>query len=276
MPETINRSQSVIASVSAANREARHGSPSGAIPQPFAPRVMHPSLLSELRKRQALHLVEQGYSSRDVAQRLGLAETTVQRLRQGRIPLDEDRDDERRQQRVWCPRCRCHVFAPCQRCRLREYEQRHHTVAKHARVEAKQAAACNTAQAEDPRLALGVAQLGLPVRTVNYLAQAEILTVWDLLQRTPQQILRLPNMGPRTLEMIFAALARLGFHRRGATEAKEASKKHRRPTKAGRRSRRNTSTAARRKRPALTRRGSARGAALHPPARRPHRSHQPR
>lgn len=274
MPATISQGQSGIASVSAANREARHSSPSGAVPQQFAPRVMHPSLLSELRKRQALHLVEQGFSSRDVAQRLGLAETTVQRLRQGRIPLDEERDDDRRQQCVWCERCRCHVFAPCQRCRLREYERRHGSVEKHARGQVKQATARNTAQAADPRLALGVAQLGLPVRTVNYLAQADILTVWDLLQRTPQQILRLPNMGPRTLEMIFAALARLGFHRRGATDDEEASKKHRRPTKTGRRSRRSASPAARRKRPALTRRGSVRGAALRPPARRPRRSHR--
>jgi len=199
---------------------------------------MHPSLLSELRKRQALHLVEQGYSSRDVALRLGLAETTVQRLRQGRIPLEEHDEDERRPQPVWCPRCRCHVFAPCQRCRLREYEQRHGALTKNSRVATEQAAARSAAQAADPRLALGVAQLGLPVRTVNYLAQADILTVWDLLQRTPQQILRIPNMGPRTLELIFAALARLGFHRRGASQEVEAARKPRRPRRSGRRSRR--------------------------------------
>ncbi len=180
---------------------------------------MNHSLLTELRKRQALYLIEQGYSSRDVALRLGLAETTVQRLRQGRIAVTDDVDaDDECQQRVWCERCRCHVYAPCQRCRLRDYLQRHGAAARGAggRTAAPVSAAAGIAA--DPRLALGVAQLGLPVRTVNYLAKAGILTVYDLLQRTPGEILRLPNMGPGTLEAIFAALARLGFHRRKANQ----------------------------------------------------------
>lgn len=271
MRETTNCCRAGIASVSAAAREARHCAHHGAVHYLFAPRDMHPSLLSELRKRQALHLVEQGYSSRDVAQRLGLAETTVQRLRQGRIPLEVDHDDDERRQRVWCARCRCHVFAPCQRCRLREYQRQQTTSDGRSTAATVPSAGRLAGQAADPRLSLGVAQLGLPVRTVNYLARADILTVWDLLQRTPQQILKLPNMGPRTLELIFAALARLGFHRQGMSQDESASIK-----KADRRSRRHEPVARRRKQRGLIRRGSARAADARPPARQPRKSHRPR
>lgn len=54
----------------------------------------------------------------------------------------------------------------------------------------------------------------LPIRTINALEQhANVFTVRALLQKTPKEILALPNFGEKTLETIYEALAEFGFHR---------------------------------------------------------------
>ena len=53
---------------------------------------------------------------------------------------------------------------------------------------------------------------GIDIRTVNILEDAEIFTVQDLLERTPQQLMAVPNVGEKTLETIDAALERIGLY----------------------------------------------------------------
>ena len=65
----------------------------------------------------------------------------------------------------------------------------------------------------DDRLDLSLAEIDLPVRTVNCLEDQRIFTVGDLLSRTPQQLLEIPNIGEKTLETIYAALEKTGFYR---------------------------------------------------------------
>lgn len=58
-----------------------------------------------------------------------------------------------------------------------------------------------------------IQELYLPERLTNCLEQDGIYTIEDLLQRTPQSLLSLPNLGPKSLEEIYAKLARHGFVR---------------------------------------------------------------
>ena len=68
-------------------------------------------------------------------------------------------------------------------------------------------------QKANQRLELSLAEIGLPVRTVNFLEEQEIFTVEHLLNSTPQRLLEIPNFGEKTLHAVYAALAKIGFHR---------------------------------------------------------------
>ena len=60
-------------------------------------------------------------------------------------------------------------------------------------------------QKADDRLELSLAEIGLPVRTVNCLEDQGIFTVGQLLNCTPQRLLEIPNLGEKTLETIYTA-----------------------------------------------------------------------
>jgi DNA-directed RNA polymerase subunit alpha len=76
-------------------------------------------------------------------------------------------------------------------------------------------------QKADNRLELSLAEIDLMVRTVNCLEDEGIFTVQDLLECTPQQLLEIPNLGEKTLETIYAALAKIGFYRPGQQPAED-------------------------------------------------------
>ncbi len=75
----------------------------------------------------------------------------------------------------------------------------------------------------DERLDLSLAEIDLPVRTVNALEEQGIFTVRDLLGCTPNWLLRIPNIGEKTLESLYAALARIGFDRTSGQSAERAN-----------------------------------------------------
>lgn len=60
-------------------------------------------------------------------------------------------------------------------------------------------------------LAKTLEELPLPVRAVNALKNAEILTVLDLVQKTEAEVENVKNLGEKSLEEIKAALAALGL-----------------------------------------------------------------
>ena len=64
------------------------------------------------------------------------------------------------------------------------------------------------------RLAMSTAEIGLTVRTTNCLEERGILTVKDLLHRTPEQLLSISNFGEKTLDEVYFALEGIGFYRR--------------------------------------------------------------
>lgn len=64
------------------------------------------------------------------------------------------------------------------------------------------------------KLALGVAELGLSVRTTNCLEENGIHTVGALLQTHAETLLSFDNFGEKTLEEVFKSLERIGFKRR--------------------------------------------------------------
>ena len=68
-------------------------------------------------------------------------------------------------------------------------------------------------QKADDRLELSLSETNLIVRTVNCLEEKGIFTVQDLLNRTPKQLLEIPNFAEKTLETIYEALKKIGFHR---------------------------------------------------------------
>ncbi|MDO4550580.1 MAG: DNA-directed RNA polymerase subunit alpha C-terminal domain-containing protein [Planctomycetia bacterium] len=69
-------------------------------------------------------------------------------------------------------------------------------------------------QKEKEILELSTAQIGLLVRTTNCLESEGILTVRDLLNCTPERLLRISNFGEKTLLEVYAALEKLGFKRK--------------------------------------------------------------
>ncbi len=64
------------------------------------------------------------------------------------------------------------------------------------------------------KLDMSTAEIGLSVRTTNCLEERGIFTVFDLLQRTPTDLLSISNFGEKTLEEVYKALEGVGFHRR--------------------------------------------------------------
>ncbi len=66
----------------------------------------------------------------------------------------------------------------------------------------------------DDRLDLRLAEIDLAVRTVNGLEEEGIFTVRDLLSCQPERLLAIPNFAEKTLETVFAALEKIGFHRK--------------------------------------------------------------
>jgi len=69
-------------------------------------------------------------------------------------------------------------------------------------------------QKEKAILELSTAQIGLLVRTTNCLESEGILTVRDLLNCTPERLLRIANFGEKTLVEVYMALEKLGFKRK--------------------------------------------------------------
>ena len=64
----------------------------------------------------------------------------------------------------------------------------------------------------ETRLQMSLAETVLPVRTVNILEEhGGILTVQDLLESTPEDLLKLPNFGEKTLEEVGRVLQSLGL-----------------------------------------------------------------
>lgn len=63
------------------------------------------------------------------------------------------------------------------------------------------------------RLELSIAEIELQVRTTNCLEEKGIFTVRDLLNSKPETLLSISNFGEKTLEEVYQALERLGFHR---------------------------------------------------------------
>jgi hypothetical protein len=165
---------------------------------------------------QIKEMAAQGAQTRDIARHLGLSVSTVHKVRQGyydhRLRPTEPRPDEDvpPMVAVWCRRCRCHVYPPCQACRLRAYQRRRRVTKP--RPEAPQPASSVTEL--QAKLDLSVAQIGLPLRIVNYLQQRQVCTVNELLHCTPQDLLRIPNFAMKTLEQVYRCLARLGFQRK--------------------------------------------------------------
>jgi DNA-directed RNA polymerase subunit alpha len=79
-------------------------------------------------------------------------------------------------------------------------------------------------QKADNRLELSLSETNLIVRTVNCLEEKGIFTVQNLLNRTPKQLLEIPNFGEKTLETIYEALEKIGFHRTAKPDGPTAPK----------------------------------------------------
>ena len=73
----------------------------------------------------------------------------------------------------------------------------------------------------DDRLALRLSEIDLSVRTVNFLEEDGIFTVGDLLDCPADRVLKIKNVGLATLESMYAALAKIGFHQVSAPRGKE-------------------------------------------------------
>jgi DNA-directed RNA polymerase subunit alpha len=69
------------------------------------------------------------------------------------------------------------------------------------------------ARLKQDRLELSIAEIDLQVRTTNCLEEKGIFTVRDLLNSKPETLLSISNFGEKTLEEVYQALAKLGFHR---------------------------------------------------------------
>ena len=65
-----------------------------------------------------------------------------------------------------------------------------------------------TNQKADDRLELSLSEIDLIVRTVNCLEDEGIFTVQDLLNCTPERLLEIQNLGEKTLETVYGALAK--------------------------------------------------------------------
>lgn len=72
------------------------------------------------------------------------------------------------------------------------------------------------ARSLNERLDLSTAEIGLTVRTTNCLEERGIFTVRDLLNTEREELLSISNFGEKTLEEVFKALGKIGFHQGGA------------------------------------------------------------
>ncbi len=72
-------------------------------------------------------------------------------------------------------------------------------------------------------LNLSIAQIGLLVRTTNCLESEGIFTVRDLLNSSPERLLKISNFGAKTLLEVYGALEKLGFMRDSRREQKPLS-----------------------------------------------------
>ena len=68
-------------------------------------------------------------------------------------------------------------------------------------------------QKADNRLELSLAEIYLSIRTVNCLEEDNIFTVQDLLQCTRERLLAIPNLGEKTIDVLYAALEKIGYCR---------------------------------------------------------------
>jgi DNA-directed RNA polymerase subunit alpha len=74
-------------------------------------------------------------------------------------------------------------------------------------------AADEASRSMQQRLDLSTAEIGLTVRTTNCLEERGIFTVRDLLHCTSDDLLSISNFGEKTLEEVYIALEKFGFHR---------------------------------------------------------------
>jgi len=63
------------------------------------------------------------------------------------------------------------------------------------------------------KLEMSTAEIGLSVRTTNFLEERGIFTVLGLLHCTRDDLLSISNFGDKTLEEVYEALEGIGFHR---------------------------------------------------------------
>lgn len=70
-------------------------------------------------------------------------------------------------------------------------------------------------RAQEARLEMSTAEIGLSVRTTNCLEERGIFTVRDLLRCTRKDLLDISNFGEKTLEEVYASLEGVGFFREG-------------------------------------------------------------
>ena len=77
----------------------------------------------------------------------------------------------------------------------------------------------------ESRLQMSLAETILPVRTVNILEEhGGIFTVKDLLASRPEDLLKLPNFGEKTLEEVRRVLQSLGLPTRASSESTPRSR----------------------------------------------------
>ena len=74
-------------------------------------------------------------------------------------------------------------------------------------------AADEASRSMQQRLEMSTAEIGLTVRTTNCLEERGIFTVRDLLNCTADDLLSISNFGEKTLEEVYIALEKFGFHR---------------------------------------------------------------
>src|SRR5436309_3309147 len=116
---------------------------------------------------QIKEMALRGGRTKDIARHLGLSISTIHKIRQGyyddrlRRPVPQADDETPAMIAVWCPRCRCHVYPPCQVCRLRQHERRRPRVVP-LRQPAPLPAALGNPQVLT-KLTLSVAEIGLPL-----------------------------------------------------------------------------------------------------------------
>ena len=67
----------------------------------------------------------------------------------------------------------------------------------------------------EKKLQMSTSELGLPVRTTNCFDEIGVSTIGELLECTPEKLLGVPNFGYKTLEEVYKALEKHGFHRPG-------------------------------------------------------------